>query len=168
MNVRRGYTLFDCIKRMCNGRILLFLACAVLTACIIIAVVCAVLKGRCSDCNRCLCPAQSKAVTKAPEDFISFELPPNAGITKIYVSLVQNPAAPIDGVEILIIGPLELEFAHWFSKDPLARVGSFETTLVQPLCIGEEGATLLYTTLNQVDATILSITVVYCPDYCAE
>ena len=126
------------------------------------------IKGRCSDCNRCLCPAQSKAVTKAPEDFISFELPPNAGITKIYASLVQNPAAPIDGVEILIIGPLELEFAHWFSKDPLARVGSFETTLVQPLCIGEEGATLLYTTLNQVDATILSITVVYCPDYCAE
>lgn len=166
--------MFGEIKKVCKSSILALLASVVLIACIIciiILVICTALEGDGSDCSRCLCPAQTIAETDAPGDFISFDIPPNAGITKIYASLVQNPDNPIEGVEIFILSPTSptgIAYAHWFSKDPLARVGSFETTLVQPLCIGEEGATLLYSTLGQVDATILHITVVYCPDYCMQ
>jgi hypothetical protein len=160
--------MIDGDKKADNSSILRFLGCAVLAASIIIAIICAVFASGDIGCSRCLCPAQTRSQTLTASSLITFEIPPNAGITKIYASFVQSEDSPIEGGEIMILSPSALEFNHWFGKDPLAAVGSFETTLVQPLCIGEEGATLFFSTIGQIEANVLNVTVVYCPDYCAE
>lgn len=157
--------IFTKVKKVSNCSILILLV-AVLAACAIIAT-CAAMAGNGSDgCN--LCPAQTISQTQAPGTSISFDIPPNAGITKIYASIVQRDDAPITGGEIMILSPSALEFDHWFGKDPMASVGSFETTLVQPMCIGEEGATLFFSAIGQIEAAVLNVTVVYCPDFCIE
>lgn len=148
-------------KKSYSINVLIILAVAVLLACIMI-VVCTSLAGG----NECvgLCPAQSISQSLGSGDLIEFNIPPNAGITKIYASFLQPETDIIFGGHIMILSSV-LEYDHFFSKSPLEQIGSFDTTFVQPLCIGEEGATLFFTPVPRVDAS-LSITVVYCPDFC--
>lgn len=118
--------------------------------------------------EKILCAAQSVTDSKPDVTTLSVDIPPNVGITKIYASITQNPGMPIDGGSIVILEGTAT-FAFAFDKDPQATRGKYETTLVQPLCIGPEGAVILLSSSNSgvlVPAAALVLTVVYCPDYC--
>lgn len=114
-----------------------------------------------------LCSASSIAEFTVNSANLSFTIPANAAITKIYISIQQNDA--INGGILDIKSPTEDIFLHRMSYDPGAAVGEFETTLVQPLCVGPEGATFTFIpTSNNVitNVQVITATVVYCPNYC--
>lgn len=127
-------------------------------------------EGNVTPSDKILCAAKSVTDSNSDVTTLSVDIPPNAGITKIYASITQNAGTPIDGGSIVILeGPAIFAFA--FDKDPQATRGKYETTLVQPLCTGPEGAVILLSSSNSnvlVPAAGLVLTVVYCPDYCTE
>lgn len=138
----------------------------ILCLCIIPLVFGIVLTG-CSDKKevtvdlkeKILCEAESVDGEIANSSFLTASIPPNAGITKIYVGVQQKPSTPIDGA-FISIGPI---FTHLFSKDPGDSIGSFESTLVQPLCVGPVGADIQITTLQEDSVTnsnLITVTVV--------
>lgn len=94
------------------------------------------------------------------------EIPPNACITKIYSSF--RPGGDNTFVEVLAtpngtnVPPIF--FQTYFETSP--NHGIFETTLVQPLCVGPDGATVRADAENST--TIVSINVIYCPECCAQ
>lgn len=117
--------------------------------------------------EKVLCPASSVTDFVDNGFILSFDIPPNAGITKIYVSIGQD--TPIDSAVLRITSSSETIFLHLISKDPTTEIGEFETTLVQPLCVSADGATATIITANNNVATVAKViaaTVVYCPDYC--
>lgn len=92
-------------------------------------------------------------------------IPPNACITKIYASF--RPGVDINTfADVLILpnGPdaTSILFQTFFESSP--NHGSFETTLVQPLCVGPEGAVARVD--GEISTTIVSITVIYCLECC--
>lgn len=115
-----------------------------------------------------LCETRSVVGSRANFFVARVDIPPNVAITKIYCSIKQNPEVPLYFGQIEISSPPSgLIFWHRFSKDPAASVGEFETTLLQPLRIGEGGATLSLLPFDRdvnVEADFMIITVVYCPD----
>ena len=59
-------------------------------------------------------------------------------------------------------------FCHALPNEP-SQECRFDTTLVQPLCVGSTNATATVTALNQNNQhldEILTLTVVYCPNCC--
>lgn len=120
-----------------------------------------------------LCPAQSVADADALANSLTVDIPPGAAITKIYASMKQSSDALINNAFISINDNVTNDelFTIAINKDPNDVVGLFETTLVQPLCIGVNGARITILPLNlntSVVAESLDITVIYCPDYCTE
>lgn len=120
-----------------------------------------------------LCPAQSVADSDALANSLTVDIPPGAAITKIYASMKQSTDAPINNAFISINDNVTNDelFTIAINKNPNDVVGLFETTLVQPFCIGENGAKITILPLNlntSVVAESLDITVIYCPDYCTE
>ncbi|MHC1684025.1 MAG: hypothetical protein AB6733_13895 [Clostridiaceae bacterium] len=128
-----------------------------------------------SDCHKkievdlkekILCAAQSAATFVTNQNLVTLTIPANAGITKIYASITQTQAGPIDTGQVGITLGSNRIFLQQFSKDPETSTGQYETTLVQPLCVGP-GEALVYLSTVQT-AFMLTLTVVYCPDYCKD
>jgi hypothetical protein len=139
------------------------------------------------DCDCCksgqtLCIANSKCASnitvfqsqpspapQPPSSSVSVSIPANSCVTKIYSSM---PNAPTAAKYILIeVKELVMDttiFCHALPN--LASMGPvFDTTLVQPLCVGSTGATATVTALNENNVVInefLTLTVVYCPGCC--
>lgn len=135
------------------------------------------------DCDCCksgqaLCIANSVCTTniivnqpppvQAASSSVSVTIPANSCITKIYASM---PNASTSAKYILIEvedGGSNKIFCHALPN--LASAGPvFDTTLVQPLCVGNTDATATVTALNQNNAPLnefLTLTVVYCPNCC--
>jgi hypothetical protein len=124
----------------------------------------------CGKCGQALCIANSVCdsnINEVASSSVSVPIPANSCITKIYASL---PNAPSSVKYILIevtVGPNNI-FCHALpnlgSEDPV-----FDTTLVQPLCVGNTGATAKVTALDNGDDpqnANLTLTVVYCPNCC--
>lgn len=123
--------------------------------------------------EKILCAATGVTKTSAPGDSVmSLDIPSNAAITKLYVSIWQEPGMPIDSANLTIIGEPGTIFNLDFSKDPNEKVGNYETTFIQPLCIGEEefavAVLAAYSGQSLGAPHKMQITVIYCPDYCLE
>lgn len=147
----------------------------------VISAYCLILTGCKLDCmktrvkleDKVLCAATGATKTSSPGDSVmSLALPSNAAITKLFVSIWQEPGMPIDSGNLTILGEPGTIFELDFSKDPDVKVGNYETTFIQPLCIGEEElATAILTAYSgqSLGAPLkMIITVIYCPDYCLE
>lgn len=125
--------------------------------------------------EKVLCGAESVVGSDSDSQIATVDVPANAGITKIYVSMTQKAGAgdSIDGGTIVItnIAQTTTSFLYSFSKDPNQRTGNYETTFIQPLCVGPDGASVsinaLQGTFGQI-ADRIQVTVVYCPDYCED
>lgn len=95
------------------------------------------------------------------------EIPPNACITKIYSSF-RPGTGENTFVEVLATpngtNVPSIFFQTYFETSP--NHGIFETTLVQPLCVGPDGATVRADA--EISTTIVSINVIYCPECCAQ
>lgn len=122
--------------------------------------------------DKVLCGARSVTTTISSADELFLEIPPNVGITKIYGSVIMG-ADTINNVLLLIedLETNEIIFRQRFMVDELIGRREFETTLVQPLCIGPQGAELSLSSHNNqlsVEVLFLTSTVVFCPDYCTE
>lgn len=137
--------------------------------------------GGCCDCCCCkggqaLCIAKSKCATNiippVSSSSVSFTIPTNSCITKIYASMPNAPTSAKYILIEIIDGDLDRIFCHGVpntgNDDP-----EFDTTLVQPLCvrapISGGDATIKVTALNQSNSPInaeLTLTVVFCPDCC--
>lgn len=94
------------------------------------------------------------------------DIPPNACVTKIYATF--RPGVEINTFADVLILPNAVNapaifFQTFFENNP--GRGAFETTLVQPLCVGPDGAIGRVTA--EVQTTVVSITVIYCPNCCA-
>jgi|GEM_PF-763646 len=127
------------------------------------------------DCNckcqcgrrQCLCVANS--VCESDDDGVAtVTVPANSCITKIYASFVQEMGeakfALIEG-----ISEETIFFCHRFVEDSNFG-GEFDTTLVQPLCVGDEDVTFTVTAFapngDIQDNALVTLTVVYCEDCC--
>lgn len=120
--------------------------------------------------EKVLCPAKSMASNNNSLSQLTLNIPPNVAITKIYASVRQSAGNPIDNANLFIQESGTIFFVA-INKDPNASVGYYETTFVQPLCIGSDGAILVIESLtgnSPVNAQALRLTVVYCSDYCDE
>lgn len=122
--------------------------------------------------EKMFCAAKSVSGIQSGSFSMSVAVPSNAAITRIYATIRQRMNSPIDNGAIEI---RETEgtttFRVGFSKSPFAPVGGYETSLLEPLCVGPEGATvhLFAARSNEsVNADALTLTVVYCPDYCVQ
>lgn len=98
---------------------------------------------------------------------VSVIIPGGSCITKIYAAM---PNASVDAKYILIeatVGSTNL-FCHALGANPSTGV-EFDTTFVQPLCVGSSDATVKVTALDQNNTPnneFLTLTVVYCPNCC--
>jgi len=122
--------------------------------------------------DKVLCGARSVSTTISGVDELTLDIPPNVGITKIYGSVIMD-VDPLNNVLLLIedLETNEIIFRQRYMVDELIGRREFETTLVQPLCIGPQGAELSLSPLNNqvsVEVFFLTSTVVFCPDYCTE
>lgn len=117
-----------------------------------------------------LCTAVSKTESEPNSAVVTLSLPGGARITKIYASLIQNTKCPVNNGNIAILTPEQTpSFSHAFVIDPCAVGGSYETTLVQPLCVGAEGGNVVFSVARGLDlakAEYLQVTAVYCPGDC--
>jgi hypothetical protein len=100
---------------------------------------------------------------------VSVPIPANSCITKIYASMPNAPtAAKYILIEVTQLVTSITIFCH--ASPNLASMGPvFDTTLVQPLCVGSTDATATVTSLDQNTKPIeefLTLTVVYCPNCC--
>lgn len=121
--------------------------------------------------EKILCPAKSMASNNNSLSQLTLNIPPNVAITKIYASVRQSAGNPIDNANLFMQDSSGTIFFIAISKDPNASVGYYETTFIQPLCIGPDGAILIIDSLTGssfVNAQALRLTVVYCSDYCDE
>ena len=128
------------------------------------------LKAHC--CNKvknanhaCLCKAESIYSIIAQEGRASVTLPPNCCITKIYTA---GDADSLSSIQITVDNGSYIFCQRVCAeKDSEGRgkEGQFETTLVQPLHVGENGATVIADFADAfADAGFL--TVVYCKNCC--
>lgn len=124
---------------------------------------------------RVFCASETRADIDGDTEQLSIDIPPNAAITKIYASVRRQPSdTALNNVTIAINEnvTLDLLFITNFNVDEDDMIGSYESTLLHPLCVGPNGATIRVTSLD--DNYFLTIsdriaaTVVYCPDYCVE
>lgn len=119
------------------------------------------------------CAALSLVKSEPLKSELTLEIPPNIGITKIYVSIKQNPDESINNAFFAIVDNETNEdiFTIFINQNPSDIVGQYETTLLHPLCVGPNGAELILRSLNgnipRVVAS-LDVTVIYCPDYCIQ
>lgn len=112
-----------------------------------------------------LCIARS--VCNSGQASTSVQIPPNACITKILAS-IQQTAAASRFAAITITPNVDLAqniFCHRFLEDS-QQGAEFDTTFVQPLCVGPAGATALVTAANS--SANVTLTVIYCPNCCEE
>lgn len=121
-------------------------------------------KNKCED-SKVLCPAISSVEVESNDTSLILQIPPNAAITKIYASVTDHEGEKRRG-NIQINTASGRVFTQSFVVDPANIVSTYETTLVQPLCVGEEEATALLSA--SAVAEILEFTIVYCPNYCEE
>jgi len=136
----------------------------------------------CGKCGQALCIANSVCASnitvfqsqpsptpQPPSSSVSVPILANSCITKIYASMPNAPtAAKYILIEVKQLVTDTTIFCHALPN--LASMGPvFDTTLVQPLCVGSTGATATVTALNENNVVInefLTLTVVYCPDCC--
>ena len=116
---------------------------------------------------------QSVTGTDIFSNGLTVNIPPDSAITKTYASMKQSSDAPIYNAFIGINDNVTNEdlFIISINIDPNDVVGLFETSLIQPFCIGANGASITILPLNlntPVVAASLDITVIYCLDYCTE
>ena len=140
----------------------------------------------CGKCGQALCIAKSVCSSNiiidtspppsiplplplaALSSSVSVTIPANSCITKIYASM---PNAPQKAKYILIEivdGSSNKFFCHALPNQPGTGI-TFDTTLVQPLCVGTTDATATVTALDQNNKPVeefLTLTVVYCPNCC--
>jgi hypothetical protein len=121
------------------------------------------------------CASETVADIDSDTDQLSIDIPPNAAITKIYVSVRRQPSdTALNNVTIAINEnvTLDLLFITHFNVDEDDMIGSYESTLLHPLCVGPNGATIRVTSLDDnyfvTASDRIAITIVYCPDYCIE
>ena len=157
-----GVHMIDGDKKADNSSILRFLGCAVLAASIIIAIICAVFASGDIGCSRCLCPAQTRSQTLTASSLITFEIPPNAGITKIYASFVQSEDSPIEGGEIMILSPSAMSLTTGSARILSQRSGHSKRPWCNPYALARK-APHCFSTIGQIEANVLNVTVVYCP-----
>jgi hypothetical protein len=126
-----------------------------------------------SDCDCDCCKGgQALCITNSVCNSVStgsatVTIPANSCITKIYASM-PNAAQNAKYIRIEVTSGSTTIFCHALPNQPGTGV-VFDTTLVQPLCVGAEDATATVTALNQNNNQlneILTLTVVYCPDCC--
>lgn len=130
-----------------------------------------------SSCqNKCKKPCECKAEVQSvfsifdgePSSFIT--VPANAGILQIVASVVDSVANP--AYAAVITGDAGIDYQHAFKVSSVNREGNYEITFAKPVCVGEEDATFRIIAVNS-DNTVatpvyLSLTIVYCPDFCLE
>ncbi|NLN63909.1 MAG: hypothetical protein GX144_00580 [Clostridiaceae bacterium] len=160
-----------------NTCLIISLLVAILTGVIILAAVIS-----CKTCDdltvnlepKVFCASETEADFDIDTDQFIVAIPPNAAITKIYVSVRRPPAdMTINNATILISENVTVNtlFVLNFNIDENDMVGSYETTLLHPLCIGPNGANIRVISLSDntpVISDFIAITVVYCADYCIE
>lgn len=128
---------------------------------------------KCDDCDDCDCKCgQALCIANSVCNSVStgsatVTIPANSCITKIYASM---PNVPKDAkyIRIEVTAGLTTIFCHALTNDPTPGV-QFDTTLVQPLCVGNTSATATVTALDENNKPldeILTLTVVYCPNCC--
>lgn len=162
----------------CIQCLIISLLVAVLTGIIILAGVIGSITGGDLTVDlqpRVFCASETVADIDSDTDQLSIDIPPNAAITKIYVSVRRQPSdTALNNVTIAINEnvTLDLLFISHFNVDEDDMIGSYESTLLHPLCVGPNGATIRVTSLDDnyfvTISNRISITVVYCPDYCIE
>lgn len=85
-------------------------------------------------------------------------------ITQIYASIREKDCSDIDNGLIKIEDSEGSFFIHYFNKDSKSSVGEFEATLIKPLYVGPEGATITLRAFDENEyekADVLAITVLY-------
>ncbi|MEQ8155492.1 MAG: hypothetical protein ABRQ25_11505 [Clostridiaceae bacterium] len=120
----------------------------------------------CCNNRQALCTASS-VCSSVSSCSASVTIPANSCITKIYASM-PNASQNAKYIWIQIIGPAGNIFCHALPNEP-GRGISFDTNLIQPLCVGNTAVTALVTAFNQNNNAInelLTLTVAYCPDCC--
>lgn len=93
-------------------------------------------------------------------------IPANSCITKIYASM-PNASNNAKYIRVQITGATSI-FCYALPSVPSSGV-TFDTNLIQPLCVGNIAATGTVTAFNETNGTlneILTLTVVYCPNCC--
>lgn len=120
----------------------------------------------CCKCGQALCIANSvcNSVSAGTATVI---IPANSCITKIYASM-PNASQNAKYIRIEITSGATTIFCHALPNEP-GRGVQFDTTLVQPLCVGNTNATATVRAFDQNNNQlneILTLTVVYCPNCC--
>ncbi|QGU94176.1 hypothetical protein GOM49_02630 [Clostridium bovifaecis] len=114
--------------------------------------------------NPCCCIANSQCDDQNGASTVTIPEDGNVCITKIYASFIgEGNSVPYAKVTITSDG--ETLFCHYFGNET-GQSGSFDTTLVQPLCVpaGAEITITPYGANNRPTTTPTTITVAYCPD----
>lgn len=132
---------------------------------------CCILKKLDEDENgdqnkQCLCVATSQCdELEGTETDLSLTLPANSCITKIYVS--GSNGGNLDSILITVNNGTEDIFCQRFYLQGAAgpQGEQFETTLVQPLCVGDTESTVA-AEFEGSDPSEGTLTVVYCTDCC--
>lgn len=125
----------------------------------------------CCGSEKVLCAAEIvENHVSFSDDNVIVDLPPNAAITKIYAYIIESNMEPFNRGEIAISsdGFVTFEFLFYFDKDITTSSASYETTFVQPVLVGPEGAQVKLTAIGNSGGAIagLILNVAYCPDYC--
>lgn len=108
-----------------------------------------------------LCNAVSQCDTG--ETTATVIVPAGSCITKIYASYQTQNASDSAGL-VTISNEGGTYFCQRFESKPSSKFGIFETTFVQPLCVGDEDATVTVTGPDNTQS--VTLTVVYCTDCC--
>lgn len=121
------------------------------------------------------CASEAEADFENNTESFGIDIPPNAAITKIYVSVRRQPSdTTLSSATITIIENVtfNLLFISHFNIDENDMVWSYESALLHPLCVGPDGAVIRVTSVDDnyflTISDRIAITVVYCPDYCIE